>query len=90
MEQETKTYVLKRPTDEAVSRKLSIDYAAALNSQQLAAMTAGVRSPHGLKGRKRFLPPLSGSIPALLRSHIMQGRRVRLTNDATIGRRARF
>jgi DNA helicase-2/ATP-dependent DNA helicase PcrA len=32
--------VLKRPVDEAVSRKLSIDYAAALNSQQLAAVTA--------------------------------------------------
>jgi DNA helicase II / ATP-dependent DNA helicase PcrA len=41
MERETKTYVLKRPIDEAVSRKLSIDYAAALNSQQLAAVTAG-------------------------------------------------
>ncbi len=41
MAQETKTYVLKRPVDEAVSRKLSIDYAAALNSQQLAAVTAG-------------------------------------------------
>jgi DNA helicase-2/ATP-dependent DNA helicase PcrA len=41
MEQDTKTYVLKRPVDEAVSRKLSIDYAAALNSQQLAAVTAG-------------------------------------------------
>jgi DNA helicase-2/ATP-dependent DNA helicase PcrA len=41
MEQETKTYVLKRPVDEAVPRKLSIDYAAALNSQQLAAVTAG-------------------------------------------------
>ena len=41
MEQETKTYVLKRPVDEAVSRKLSIDYAAALNAQQLAAVTAG-------------------------------------------------
>jgi DNA helicase-2/ATP-dependent DNA helicase PcrA len=41
MEQETKTYVLKRPVDEAVSRKLSIDYAVALNSQQLAAVTAG-------------------------------------------------
>jgi len=41
MEQETKTYVLKRPVDEAASRKLSIDYAAALNSQQLAAVTAG-------------------------------------------------
>ncbi|MGH7220240.1 MAG: UvrD-helicase domain-containing protein, partial [Nitrospiraceae bacterium] len=41
MEQETKTYVLTRPVDEADSRKLSIDYAAALNSQQLAAVTAG-------------------------------------------------
>lgn len=41
MEQETKTYVLKRPVDEAVPRTLSIDYAAALNSQQLAAVTAG-------------------------------------------------
>ena len=41
MERDTKTYVLKRPIDEAVSRKLSIDYAAALNAQQLAAVTAG-------------------------------------------------
>ena len=41
MERDTKTYVLKRPVDEAVPRKLSIDYAAALNSQQLAAVTAG-------------------------------------------------
>ncbi len=41
MEQETKPSVLKRPVDEAVSRKLSIDYAAALNAQQLAAVTAG-------------------------------------------------
>lgn len=41
MERETKTYVLKRSVDEAVPRKLSIDYAAALNSQQLAAVTAG-------------------------------------------------
>ena len=41
MERETKTYVLKRPVDEADSRKLSIDYAAALNRQQLAAVTAG-------------------------------------------------
>ena len=41
MERETKTYVLKRPVDEAVPRKLSIDYAAALNTQQLAAVTAG-------------------------------------------------
>ena len=41
MERETKTYVLKRPIDEAVPRTLSIDYAAALNAQQLAAVTAG-------------------------------------------------
>ena len=41
MERDTKTYVLKRPIDEAVPRTLSIDYAAALNAQQLAAVTAG-------------------------------------------------
>src|SRR5215813_14128551 len=41
MEQEAKTYVLKRTLDEAVPRKLSIDYAATLNAQQLAAVTAG-------------------------------------------------
>src|SRR5438477_1490863 len=41
MERETKTYVLKRSVDEAVPRTLSIDYRAALNSQQLAAVTAG-------------------------------------------------
>lgn len=41
MEREVKTYVLKRSDDEAAPRKLSIDYAAALNSQQLAAVTAG-------------------------------------------------
>ncbi|MEQ1845432.1 MAG: UvrD-helicase domain-containing protein, partial [Nitrospira sp.] len=41
MERDTKTYVLKRLVDEADSRKLSIDYAAALNAQQLAAVTAG-------------------------------------------------
>ena len=41
MERETKTYVLKRPVDEAVPRTLSIDYAAALNAQQLMAVTAG-------------------------------------------------
>ena len=41
MERDTKTYVLKRPDDEATPRKLSIDYPAALNSQQLAAVTAG-------------------------------------------------
>jgi DNA helicase II / ATP-dependent DNA helicase PcrA len=41
MERDTKTYVLKRPVDGAVPRTLSIDYAAALNAQQLAAVTAG-------------------------------------------------
>ena len=41
MERETKTYVLKRPVEDATPRKLSIDYPAALNSQQLAAVTAG-------------------------------------------------
>src|SRR5262245_2949188 len=41
MEQEAKTYVLKRTLDEAAPRKLSIDYAATLNAQQLAAVTAG-------------------------------------------------
>lgn len=41
MEREVKTYVLKRSDDEAAPRKLSIDYAAALNAQQLAAVTAG-------------------------------------------------
>ena len=41
MEREVKTYVLKRPADEAVPRTLSIDYAASLNPQQLAAVTAG-------------------------------------------------
>ena len=41
MDRNTKTYVLKRPVDEAVSRKLSIDYPAALNRQQLVAVTAG-------------------------------------------------
>ena len=41
MERDTKTYVLKQPDDEALPRKLSIDYSAALNAQQLAAVTAG-------------------------------------------------
>ncbi len=41
MERETKTYVLKHPVEEASPRKLSIDYSAALNAQQLAAVTAG-------------------------------------------------
>jgi len=41
MEREVKTYVLKRSDDDVAPRKLSIDYAAALNQQQLAAVTAG-------------------------------------------------
>ena len=41
MERETKTYVLKRSDDGVTPRRLAIDYAAALNSQQLAAVTAG-------------------------------------------------
>ena len=41
MERDVKTYILKRSDDEAAPRKLSIDYAAALNPQQLAAVTAG-------------------------------------------------
>ncbi len=41
MEREAKPYVLKRPAEEAAPRALSIDYAAALNPQQLAAVTAG-------------------------------------------------
>lgn len=40
MERPIKTYVLKRPGEQA-SRRLMIDYAAALNPQQLAAVTAG-------------------------------------------------
>jgi len=34
-------YILKRTADDTTPRKLSIDYAAALNPQQLAAVTAG-------------------------------------------------
>ncbi|MDH5669424.1 MAG: ATP-dependent helicase [Nitrospira sp.] len=41
MEREAKPYILKRLADEASPRTLSIDYQAALNSQQLAAVTAG-------------------------------------------------
>lgn len=41
MEREVKTYVLKRPAEEVTPRTLSINYAAALNVQQLAAVTAG-------------------------------------------------
>jgi DNA helicase-2/ATP-dependent DNA helicase PcrA len=41
MEREAKPYVLKQSVEELAPRKLSIDYAAALNPQQLAAVTAG-------------------------------------------------
>jgi DNA helicase-2/ATP-dependent DNA helicase PcrA len=41
MAREVKTYVLKRPAEEGIPRRLSIDYPAALNPQQLAAVTAG-------------------------------------------------
>jgi DNA helicase II / ATP-dependent DNA helicase PcrA len=41
MEREAKPYVLKRSVEEVAPRALSIDYAAALNPQQLAAVTAG-------------------------------------------------
>jgi len=41
MNREVTPYILKRQADEVTPRKLSIDYAAALNTQQLAAVTAG-------------------------------------------------
>ncbi|MCP9447140.1 MAG: ATP-dependent helicase [Nitrospira sp.] len=41
MERQAKPYVLKRSADQAPPRRLMIDYAAALNPQQLAAVTAG-------------------------------------------------
>ncbi|HSF68325.1 MAG TPA: ATP-dependent helicase [Nitrospiraceae bacterium] len=41
MERESRIYVLKRPVEETVAAELSIDYQAALNAQQLAAVTAG-------------------------------------------------
>lgn len=41
MNREITPYILKRTSDDAAPRKLSIDYAPALNSQQLAAVTAG-------------------------------------------------
>lgn len=41
MERQAKPYVLKRSADQAPQRRLMIDYAAALNPQQLAAVTAG-------------------------------------------------
>lgn len=41
MEREIKSYVLKRPVEEERPAKPSLDYAAALNPQQLAAVVAG-------------------------------------------------
>ena len=41
MSRDITPYVLKRPPEDSSPRKLSIDYAAALNPQQLAAVTAG-------------------------------------------------
>jgi len=41
MTREATPYILKRTPDDVVPRKLSIDYAVALNPQQLAAVTAG-------------------------------------------------
>ena len=40
MDREIKPYILKKPAEEAHPAKLSLDYAAALNPQQLAAVTA--------------------------------------------------
>jgi DNA helicase-2/ATP-dependent DNA helicase PcrA len=41
MDREIKPYILKRPAEDRAPAKLSLDYAAALNAQQLAAVTAG-------------------------------------------------
>jgi DNA helicase-2/ATP-dependent DNA helicase PcrA len=41
MTREATPYILKHTPDDVVPRKLSIDYAVALNPQQLAAVTAG-------------------------------------------------
>ena len=41
MDRDIKPYILKRPVDQDIVPKLSIDYAGALNAQQLAAVTAG-------------------------------------------------
>lgn len=41
MERDIKPYVLKRSVEDAAPRSLSLDYAKALNPQQLAAVTAG-------------------------------------------------
>ena len=40
MNRETKPYILKRSSRDEASRRLSLDYAAALNGQQLAAVQA--------------------------------------------------
>jgi len=40
MEREIKPYILKKSAEDSQSAKLSLDYAAALNPQQLAAVTA--------------------------------------------------
>ncbi|MEK7293982.1 MAG: ATP-dependent helicase, partial [Nitrospirota bacterium] len=40
MDREIKPYILKKPVEESQPAKLSLDYAAALNPQQLAAVTA--------------------------------------------------
>ncbi|HEX2056677.1 MAG TPA: UvrD-helicase domain-containing protein, partial [Nitrospiraceae bacterium] len=40
MNREVKPYILKRPPAESPPRRLSLDYAAALNTQQLAAVQA--------------------------------------------------
>jgi len=41
MNRDVTPYILKRTPEDAAPRKLSIDYASALNPQQLAAVTAG-------------------------------------------------
>ncbi|MFQ5992875.1 MAG: ATP-dependent helicase [Nitrospiraceae bacterium] len=41
MERELKTYILRQPTEDRARSSLSLDYAEALNPQQLAAATAG-------------------------------------------------
>jgi DNA helicase II / ATP-dependent DNA helicase PcrA len=41
MNRDITPYILKRTPEDAIPRKLSLDYAAALNPQQLAAVTAG-------------------------------------------------
>jgi len=41
MNRDVTPYILKRTPEDAAPRKLSVDYASALNPQQLAAVTAG-------------------------------------------------